>query len=84
MEEQFGVTILAVSKDGGGNAAYPDAFHDNGRLSELGLESYPTPTLALAKPGMQEIAVIGSGILTADQILENVHILTKIPFGERY
>lgn len=84
MEVQFGVTILAVSKDGGENAAYPGAFVDDGRLSELGLESYPTPTLALAKPDTQEIAVIGSGILTADQILENVHILTKIPFGERY
>jgi len=84
MEERFGVTILAVSKDGGGNAAYPGAFVDDGRLAELGLQDFPTPTLALAKPGTQEIAVIGSGILTADQILENVHILTKIPFGERY
>lgn len=84
MEEQFDVNILAVSKDGGENAFYPSAFIDTGRLAEIGLQDFPTPTLALAKPGTQEIAVIGSGILTADQILENVHIITKIPFGERY
>lgn len=84
MEETYGVSILAVSKDGGRNAFYPEAFTDAGRLAEIGLQDYPTPTLALAKPGTQEIAVIGSGILTADQILENVHIITKIPFGERF
>lgn len=84
MEETYGVSILAVSKDGGANAFYPEAFRDDGRLTEIGLQDYPTPTLALAKPGTQEIAVIGSGILTADQILENVHIITKIPFGERF
>lgn len=84
MEAQYGVSILAVSKDGGTNAFYPGAFTDTGRLAEIGLQDYPTPTLALAKPGSEEIAVIGSGILTADQILENVHIITKIPFGERF
>lgn len=84
MEEQYGVSILAVSKDGGSNAFYPSAFTDNGRLEEMGLQDYPTPTLALAKPDTGEVAVIGSGILTADQILETVHILTKIPVGERY
>lgn len=84
MEETYGVSILAVSKDGGKNALYPSAFTDDGRLEDLGLQNYPTPTLALAKPDTREIAVIGSGILSADQILENVHIITKIPFGERY
>lgn len=84
MEETYGVSILAVSKDGGANTFYPEAYADAGRLTEIGLQDYPTPTLVLAKPGTQEIAVIGSGILTADQILENVHIITKIPFGERF
>ena len=84
MEETYGVSILAVSKDGGANTFYPSAFTDDGRLEEMGLAEYPTPTLALAKPGTGNVSVIGSGILTADQILETVHILTKIPPGERY
>ena len=84
MEEQYGVSILAVSKDGGANAFYPSAFIDAGRLEEMGLLDYPTPTLALAKPGTGDVSVIGSGILTADQILETVHTITKVPVGERY
>lgn len=84
MEETYGVSILAVSKDGGVNAFYPSAFTDAGRLEEMGLAEYPAPTLALAKPDTGKVVVIGSGILTADQILETVHILTKIPVGERY
>lgn len=84
MEESFGVSILAVSKDGGSNAFYPSAFTDAGRLADMRLQDYPTPTLALAKPETGEVAVIGSGILTADQILETVHIITKVPVGERY
>lgn len=84
MEETYGVSILAVSKDGGANAFYPSAFTDAGRLEEMGLQDYPTPTLALAKPGTGEVAVIGSGILTADQILETVQTITKVPVGERY
>ena len=59
-----------MSKDGGANAFYPSAFTDTGRLEEMGLQNYPTPTLALAKPDTDEVAVIGSGVLTADQILD--------------
>lgn len=84
MEETYGVSILAVSKDGGTNAFYPTAFTDAGRLKEMGLQDYPTPTLALAKPDTGEVSVIGSGILTADQILETIHTITKVPLGERY
>jgi len=84
MEETYDVSILAVSKGGGSNAFYPSAFIDDGRLEEMGLADYPAPTLALAKPGTGDVSVIGSGILTADQILETVHTLTKVPVGERY
>ncbi len=43
MEARYGVTILAVSKDGNGNANYPDAYVDDGRLADLGLDQYPAP-----------------------------------------
>ena len=84
METRYGVTILAVSKDGNGNSSYPDAYVDEGRLADLGLDEYPAPTLALADPKTNEIAVIGSGLITADQILERVFVITQIPVGERY
>ena len=84
LEDRYGVNILAVSMDGGGNASFPNAFVDNGRLRELGLEDYPAPTLALADPETGGVAVIGSGLITADEILERVFVITEIPVGERY
>jgi len=84
MESRYGVQILAVSKDGYGNSSYPDAYVDEGRLADLGLEEYPAPTLVLADPQTHEIAVIGSGLITADEILERVFVITQIPEGERY
>lgn len=84
MEERYGVSILAVSKDGYGNSSYPNAYVDEGRLADLGLEDYPAPTLVLADPKTNEIAVIGSGLITADEILERVFVITQIPVGERY
>lgn len=84
IEARYGVTILAVSKDGYGNSSFPDAYVDEGRLADLGLEEYPAPTLVLADPKTHEIAVIGSGLITADEILERVFVITQIPVGERY
>lgn len=84
MEQFYGVTIFGVSMDGGTNEFFPGAVVDNGRLAELGLADYPAPTLALVHPESGEIAVMGSGLITADQILERVHVITAIPEGERY
>ena len=84
MEEHFGVSILAVSKDGGPNAFFPNAYGDNGRLAELGLAEFPAPTLALIDPNTKDVAVMGSGLITADQILQRVHLITEIPVGEQY
>jgi len=84
MEAFYGVTILAVSKDGGPNEHFPDAVTDEGRLADLGLQDYPAPTLALVNPNTGEIAVIGSGLITAEEILERVFVIVEIPVGERY
>lgn len=84
MEDHFGVSILAVSKDGGPNAFFPQAYADDGRLAELGLQDFPAPTLALIDPNTNEVAVMGSGLITADQILQRVHLITEIPSGEQY
>jgi conjugal transfer pilus assembly protein TraF len=84
MEAFYGVTILAVSKDGGPNEHFPDAVNDDGRLADLGLQDYPAPTLALVNPNTGEIAVIGTGLITAEEVLERVFVIVEIPVGERY
>ncbi|WP_165352851.1 conjugal transfer protein TraF [Loktanella sp. IMCC34160] len=84
MEEWYGVSILAVSRDGGRNEWFPEAVADDGRLADLGLADYPAPTMALAVPQTGEVAVMGTGLLTADEILDRTFVITQIPVGERY
>ncbi len=86
IEQMHGISILAVSRDGGQNQYYPDALADNGRLQELGMnaDEFPVPTMALIDPKTGQLEMIGSGILAADQLLERVYVITQIPIGERY
>ena len=84
MEQIYGVSILAVSRDGAPMPGFPDAVVDAGQLKAMGLDSYPAPTLAMVDPSSNEVSVIGSGLLTADQILERVYVISEIPVGERY
>lgn len=84
MQEIYGISVLAVSRDGAQNESFPNAVTDDGRLTEMGLSDYPAPTIALVNPSSKEVQVIGSGLLTADQILERIYVVTEIPVGERY
>lgn len=84
MEQIYGVSILAVSRDGSQISTFPDAVTDGGQLKAMGLDEYPAPTLAMVDPNSNEVSVIGSGLLTADQVLERVYVITEVPVGERY
>ena len=84
MQVHFGVEILAISKDGGSNAHFPNAYVNDGRLEAMGLGDFPAPTLALVKPDTNEVALMGSGLITADQILERVFLITEVPVGKQY
>lgn len=84
MRARYGIEILAVSKDGGGDVNFPDAVVDAGQLEAMGLADFPAPTIALINPNSNEVDVIGSGLLTADQVLERVYVVTEVPEGQRY
>lgn len=84
MQDIYGVSILAVSRDGSQISTFPNAVTDNGQLASMGLDDYPAPTLAMIDPASNEVSVIGSGLLTADQVLERVYVITEVPVGERY
>ena len=84
MQVHFGIEVLAISKDGGANLHFPNAYVDDGRLAAMGLEEFPGPTIALVKPDTNEVAVIGSGLITADQVLERVFLITEVPVGEQF
>lgn len=84
LQSSHGIEVIVVSADGGFHPLFPDAVVDTGQLRALGLAESPRPTIALVEPKSGTVEPVGSGLLTEDVILERVHVITKVPVGERY
>lgn len=84
LQASHGIEVIVVSADGSFQPLYPDAVVDTGQLRAYGLEESPRPTVALIEPRTGIVEPIGAGLLTEDVILERVHVVTKVPVGERY
>lgn len=84
MEKNYGITPLVVAKDGSKHPLYPEAQADTGQLRALGLETHPTPFIALVEPRSGRVEPLGSGLLTEDVILERVFVVSQVPEGQRY
>lgn len=84
LQESAGIAPMVVTTDGSFHPLFPDAVVDTGQLKKLGLKDYPRPFIALVEPQSGIVEPLGGGLLTEDVILERVHVITKIPAGERY
>ncbi|MGO4855363.1 conjugal transfer protein TraF [Phaeovulum sp. W22_SRMD_FR3] len=84
MQANFGIEPIVVTVDGSFHPLFPEAVVDTGQLKKLGLLEHPRPFIALVEPQAGIVEPLGGGLLTEDVILERVHVVTKIPAGERY
>ena len=74
-EQEFGVTVLAVSLDGGTLPDYPDARRDNGMAARLNATA--VPALYLTAPARREIRPVGFGLMSMSDLLERVAALAR-------
>jgi conjugal transfer pilus assembly protein TraF len=74
-EQEFGMTVLAVSMDGGTLPEYPDARTDNGIATRLNARS--VPALYLTQPSKREIRPIGFGLMSDSELLERIATLSR-------
>lgn len=74
-EQEFGMTVLAVSMDGGTLPEYPDARPDNGIATRLNARS--VPALYLTQPAKREIRPIGFGLMSDTELLERIATLAR-------
>ena len=84
MQQNYGITPLVVAKDGSRHPLFPEARADKGQLRSLGLDTHPTPFIALVEPRSGRVEPLGSGLLTEDVILERVFVISQVPEGQRY
>jgi len=74
-EQEFGMTVLAISLDGGTLPDYPDARPDNGMAARLNATA--VPALYLTAPARREIRPVGFGLMSMSDLLERVAALAR-------
>ena len=74
-EQDFGMTVLAVSLDGGVLPEYPDARADNGMAARLNATA--VPALYLTAPARREIRPVGFGLMSMSELLERIAALAR-------
>lgn len=82
LSEQLGLTVFPVSLDGSGLPEFPRPARDNGMAASLGLRS--VPLLVLGNVQDRRLLPIGSGVLSAQEIVERIYLLTQTRPGEPY
>ncbi len=74
-EQDYGMTVLAISLDGGTLPDYPDARPDNCMAARLNATA--VPALYLTAPARREIRPVGFGLMSMSDLLERVAALAR-------
>lgn len=81
--DNYGMAILPISEDGGGLPEFPHPQIDkSGVAGQLGLDVVPAIVLGNIKT--HKMIPISSGMISAEDILQRVYVLTQTTPGESY
>lgn len=69
-EQEFGMTVFAVSLDGRGLPDYPNAAPDNGLAARL--NATVVPALYLTAPAKRDIRPVGFGVMAMNELVERI------------
>lgn len=81
--QKYGLTVMAVSMDGGPIAEFPDARVNNGIagrvVDQLGIprEQFVVPFTVLAKPSTQEVLPLGFGVMNEAELTERLDLFAS-------
>ena len=74
-EQEFGMTVFAVSLDGRGLPEYPNAPLDNGIAARL--NASVVPALYLTAPAQRDIRPVGFGVMAMTELVERVAAIAQ-------
>ena len=77
-EQEFGMTVLAISLDGAALPEYPHAQSDNGFAARLNPSA--VPALYLTAPTTREIQPVGFGLMSLSELIERIATLARDRF----
>lgn len=82
IQEQHGITIFPISGDGGSLKEFSRVQKDNGLADRLGVKQVPTLVLGNVKD--RRMIPLSSGLISAQDIIERIYILTSSKPGDLY
>ena len=74
-EQEFGMTVFAVSLDGRGLPEYPNAPLDNGIAARL--NASVVPALYLTAPAKRDIRPVGFGVMAMTELVERIAAIAQ-------
>ncbi|GAY24757.1 conjugal transfer protein TraF [Sphingobium sp. 22B] len=82
--DSHGMAVMAVSMDGGPNRDFPDYVVDAGQRVRMGVPGNETPALVLFDTATKRTVPVGFGMLSADEIMDRIFMLTNTKVGSDY
>ena len=74
-EQEYGITVFAVSLDGKGIPEYPNPQPDNGIAARLNATT--VPALYLTAPSKRDIRPVGFGVMALTELVERIAALAQ-------
>ncbi len=79
--DRFGISVMAVSMDGGPSAAFPHFLVNTGQYEAMGLTGKQVPALVLFDVATKRPTPIGYGVMAADEVMDRIFTLTHVKPG---
>ena len=80
----WGMTVRAISTDGGPSAQFPDYIVETSQRAKMGLEPKVTPAVVLWDALKGRPIPIGYGVMSADELQDRIYLLTQKEAGHDY
>ena len=77
------ITVMAVSTDGGPSRQFPNYVVDSGQRQRMGVP-LATPALVLFDTVTRKTVPIGFGVMSADEVMERIFMLTNAKVGSDF
>lgn len=78
------LSVVAVSMDGGPSRTFPNYVVDSGQRERMGLPGRATPALVLYDTVTKRPIPIGTGLMSADEIIDRIFVLTNTKPGSDF
>jgi conjugal transfer pilus assembly protein TraF len=83
LRDNYGWSVVGVTKDYS-SEMFPGSMLESGQRQRMGLPGTITPAIALYDTVEKRAFLIGSGVLSADEIIDRIFMLTQRKVGEDY